>query len=843
SWFKILQIQKDFSNNIMNFGTTQILGEQSDRRIRDNDSVNVGSTNRSPDSDGTVNVNINGRLINTISNAEINLSTTNNGFQNVNDFNTTPFQNYNTSGCFNYNDIFNVTTQNHDAANPTNGNMFFGTSVEFPQNQMTTVFPTSYNSITIPGSNFCSSTANLCRTFDQHTYSNPFLSYGTHFDIPNNQDSLHASNMSHDSLSIKNRSITDISSNIKTSTSNTPYNSHNFMNLNFPFSDKSYTAGSGMSTHSISHTSPFPTSTSIPPHPFHASSFTNIPFIMSAQNSTNASAITAAALINSNQYTGNISQNNMNNVTNTTTTLTTSNIISNNYNNIVDHNHRNNIDNSNKLCAVCNDTAVCQHYGARTCEGCKGFFKRTVQKKAQYVCAGSKNCPIDKRYRSRCQYCRFQKCLAVGMVKEVVRYGCLQGRRGRLPSKAKSQATDKPPSPQMPLITMIQRAWTEGGNNTISEEKKYDSMIESNKMIKLLNNEYISMYQFFMKIPDISSLKLQDFTTLLGRNFFSLLSLKLCYYYPYNKIQIIDKDDEKGHYFYFSASNIKIDIKEIEQCFKPLFKGIGEIAKIFHSQLEWDHASFSTLMTIQLLNRKNERCTDDSYAMNYETFNSNVNSKIKMELDDVGGKECCDINLQDIPSVDRLRSTLINALKDHCCSSNNFQANKLSKIIAQSAIFDVFNKIGFKCLKLFDMTKFLGEKNKQQDTNTFIHIASVFQVLNSIYISFPTNFENLNHSNHQQIDNNYKNNFSHEIVTSKNNINQPNASTRIIDYQNVQRTQQPLLPIAFSIKTSTSPNNLNVNTNTSINNNFINLYETPDMINNLLNETNGNILA
>lgn len=30
-------------------------------------------------------------------------------------------------------------------------------------------------------------------------------------------------------------------------------------------------------------------------------------------------------------------------------------------------------------CAVCGDNASCQHYGVRTCEGCKGFFKVRLQ--------------------------------------------------------------------------------------------------------------------------------------------------------------------------------------------------------------------------------------------------------------------------------------------------------------------------------------------------------------------------------------------------------------------------------------------------------------------------------
>ena len=112
------------------------------------------------------------------------------------------------------------------------------------------------------------------------------------------------------------------------------------------------------------------------------------------------------------------------------------------------------------LCAVCGDNAACQHYGVRTCEGCKGFFKRTVQKNAKYVCLADKNCPVDKRRRNRCQFCRFQKCLSVGMVKEVVRTDSLKGRRGRLPTKPRSNQ-EAPPAPPVALITALVRAHVE----------------------------------------------------------------------------------------------------------------------------------------------------------------------------------------------------------------------------------------------------------------------------------------------------------------------------------------------------------------------------------------------
>lgn len=45
----------------------------------------------------------------------------------------------------------------------------------------------------------------------------------------------------------------------------------------------------------------------------------------------------------------------------------------------------------------------------------QGFFKRTVQNNKHYTCTESQSCKIDKTQRKRCPFCRFQKCLTVGM--------------------------------------------------------------------------------------------------------------------------------------------------------------------------------------------------------------------------------------------------------------------------------------------------------------------------------------------------------------------------------------------------------------------------------------------
>uniref|UniRef100_A0A672N6G5 Nuclear receptor ROR-beta-like n=1 Tax=Sinocyclocheilus grahami TaxID=75366 RepID=A0A672N6G5_SINGR len=74
-------------------------------------------------------------------------------------------------------------------------------------------------------------------------------------------------------------------------------------------------------------------------------------------------------------------------------------------------------------CKICGDKSSGIHYGVITCEGCKGFFRRSQQNNASYSCPRQRNCLIDRTNRNRCQHCRLQKCLALGMSRDAVKFG------------------------------------------------------------------------------------------------------------------------------------------------------------------------------------------------------------------------------------------------------------------------------------------------------------------------------------------------------------------------------------------------------------------------------------
>ncbi|KAM9312758.1 peroxisome proliferator-activated receptor alpha [Gastrophryne carolinensis] len=84
-------------------------------------------------------------------------------------------------------------------------------------------------------------------------------------------------------------------------------------------------------------------------------------------------------------------------------------------------------------CRVCGDKASGFHYGVHACEGCKGFFRRTVRLKLVYDRC-ERTCKIQKKNRNKCQYCRFEKCLSEGMSHNAIRFG-------RMPRSEKAKLT------------------------------------------------------------------------------------------------------------------------------------------------------------------------------------------------------------------------------------------------------------------------------------------------------------------------------------------------------------------------------------------------------------------
>ncbi|XP_007248417.3 nuclear receptor subfamily 1, group D, member 4b [Astyanax mexicanus] len=161
------------------------------------------------------------------------------------------------------------------------------------------------------------------------------------------------------------------------------------------------------------------------------------------------------------------------------------------------------------LCKVCGDIASGFHYGVHACEGCKGFFRRSIQQNIHYkMCVKNENCLIMRMNRNRCQHCRFKKCLSVGMSRDAVRFGRIPKReKQRLLDEMQSymnslnesasmdiDATTPTESPPSPREGQSEEALSQGGvsqaycNIFINGEEKLVKISDNNNSININTN-------------------------------------------------------------------------------------------------------------------------------------------------------------------------------------------------------------------------------------------------------------------------------------------------------------------------------------------------------------------
>lgn len=166
-----------------------------------------------------------------------------------------------------------------------------------------------------------------------------------------------------------------------------------------------------------------------------------------------------------------------------------------------------------QYCAICGDRATGKHYGAASCDGCKGFFRRSVRKNHVYTCRFSRNCVVDKDKRNQCRYCRLRKCFRAGMKKEAV-----QNERDRISVRRTSYEQETNQSGALAVSTllnaeMLSRQIVPVLNLSIDMSTK--KIASPDDVCESMRHQLLILVEWAKYIPSFCELPLDDQVALL----------------------------------------------------------------------------------------------------------------------------------------------------------------------------------------------------------------------------------------------------------------------------------------------------------------------------------------
>ncbi|XP_075585256.1 retinoic acid receptor RXR-alpha-B isoform X2 [Dermatophagoides farinae] len=289
---------------------------------------------------------------------------------------------------------------------------------------------------------------------------------------------------------------------------------------------------------------------------------------------------------------------------------------------------------SKHLCAICGDRASGKHYGVYSCEGCKGFFKRTVRKDLFYACREERSCIIDKKQRNRCQYCRYQKCLQMGMKREAV-----QEERQRTKEKNDNEVESTSNYNHDLLLQQIREA-----------EMRIDIKLRKERITDItdaVKQQVAQLFEWARMIPHFSELHLDDQVSLMKSGWNELLIAE----FAHRSIEA-DKVLVLSNGFYIN-----------EQAAKST--GIGEV--------------FQRVLT-ELVSKMREMQMDKTEIgclRSVVLFNSEMK------------------NLKSVSNVEQYRDKVYAALEEHCKSHYPNQPGRFAKLLLR---LPPLRSIGLKCV-------------------------------------------------------------------------------------------------------------------------------------------------
>ncbi|XP_039269447.1 retinoic acid receptor RXR-alpha-B-like isoform X2 [Styela clava] len=305
------------------------------------------------------------------------------------------------------------------------------------------------------------------------------------------------------------------------------------------------------------------------------------------------------------------------------------------------------------ICAVCGDRASGKHYGVYSCEGCKGFFKRTVRKDLTYTCRDNKDCVIDKRQRNRCQYCRYQKCLSMGMKREAVQ----EERQKNKESEGNENAN---PNDEMPVDKILEAE--------IVSEPKMEQVVDFaqaqeqadpvSNICKAADRQLFTLVEWAKRIPHFPTLPLDDQVILLRAGWNELLIAS----FSHRSIKVKDS--------ILLASGLHVHRHSAHQA------GVGPI--------------FDRVLT-ELVSKMRDMMMDKTELGCLRAivlFNPDVK------------------NLSDSSHIESLREKVYASLEAYCRSKYPEQPGRFAKLLLR---LPALRSIGLKCLEHLFFFKLIGD--------------------------------------------------------------------------------------------------------------------------------------
>ncbi|XP_061079628.1 retinoic acid receptor alpha-B isoform X2 [Conger conger] len=190
-----------------------------------------------------------------------------------------------------------------------------------------------------------------------------------------------------------------------------------------------------------------------------------------------------------------------------------------------------------KPCFICQDKSSGYHYGVSACEGCKGFFRRSIQKNMVYTCHREQSCIINKVTRNRCQYCRLQRCLEVGMSKESVRNDRNKKKKEEKKQPECTESYVLSPATEA-MIERVRKAHQETfpslcqlGKYTTNNSAQHRVALDVDlwdKFSELSTKCIIKTVEFAKHLPGFTTLTIADQITLLKAACLDILILRIC---------------------------------------------------------------------------------------------------------------------------------------------------------------------------------------------------------------------------------------------------------------------------------------------------------------------------